>query len=178
MGKTRPTSVTVFGVLNIIFGAWGLLGIVMLAAVFAITWVAGRHAFPPPPLMLLERHPVALAWTLASIPLGLVATGVLIAAGIGLLKMKPWARTASIVWAIYGIVAGPIGIIVNFVAMSSELADAGHRGGPEAVGAVAGMVGGTIGGCIGLIYPAILLIFMFRRSVVQAFRAAAEAPRA
>ena len=144
MGKTRPTSVTVFGVLNIIFGALGLLCIVMLTAVFAVGWAAGRDAFPR--LAVLERHPVALAWTLASIPLGLVATGVLIAAGIGLLKMKPWARTASIVWAIYGVVAGPIGIIVNFVAMSSELAEAGHRGGPEAVGAVGGMVGGTLGG--------------------------------
>ena len=161
MRKTRPTSVTVFGVLNIIFGAWGLLGIVMLAALFAIGWVAGRHAFPPPPLMLLERHPVALAWTLASIPLGLVATGVLIAAGIGLLRMKRWARTASIVCGICGIVAASIVIPVSFL-----------RRGPT-VGIAHGLVG-----CIGLIYAIVLLVFVFRRSVVEAFRAAAEAPRA
>ena len=43
-------------------------------------------------------------------------------------------------------------------------------GGPEQAGAIGGIIGGAFGGCIGLIYPVLLLIFMMRPNVVQAFR--------
>jgi len=42
--------------------------------------------------------------------------------------------------------------------------------GPERAGAMGGVLGGVFGGCFGLIYPIILLIFMMRSNVVQAFR--------
>jgi hypothetical protein len=96
---------------------------------------------------------------------------VLLAAGIGLLHLKPWARILSMAYAIYAILFGILGMVVNFIFMIQPMLEqARQQQGPEAAGAIGGAVGGTIGGCFGLIYPVLLLIFMTRPKVVAAFR--------
>ena len=42
--------------------------------------------------------------------------------------------------------------------------------GPERAAASGGMMGGLFGSCFGLIYPVILLIFMFRPQIAAALR--------
>ena len=110
-----------------------------------------------------------------ALPLGLLATGVSVAAGIGLLKLKNWGRTLSIGYAIYSIVAGVIGSMVNYIFVMQPLMEqASHKSGPEAAGLIGAAIGGTFGTCFGMIYPVLLLIFMLRPKVVAAFRPPAE----
>jgi len=95
----------------------------------------------------------------------------LLAAGIGLMMLKPWARLVSIGYAIYAIVFGIVGMVINFFFLVRPMIEhAQQQSGPEAAVAIGGAVGGTIGGCFGLIYPIVLLIFMFRANVVGAFK--------
>ena len=107
----------------------------------------------------------------------LAATAVKLTAGIGLLRMKPWARLLSIGFAIYAIVFTILSMAVNFIfLLRPMLEEASHKHGPEAAAAIGGAIGGTVGGCFGVIYPILLLIFMTRPKVVAAFYPPAVPP--
>jgi hypothetical protein len=68
-------------------------------------------------------------------------------------------------------------MIVNFIFLVRPMLEqAQNQRGPEAAGAIGGAAGGMIGGCFGLVYPIILLIFMFRPTLAAAFRPADQPP--
>jgi len=160
----RPTSVTVFGILNIVFAALAILGLIGSIALFFMP--AGNN----PVIKIIHENAAYAAWLKISIPLGLLSCSALLAAGIGLLRLKSWARALSIAYAIYAIVFGIIGPVVNFFfIIRPMLEQARQQQGSEAAGAIGGVIGGTIGGCLGVIYPVLLLIFMLRPTVVAAF---------
>ena len=71
----RPTSVTVYAALNIVFGALGLLcfQVPLLGA-----WL-GRVPITHP-------VPIVVAWA---------ASGLLLASGAGMLNVRPWARPVA-----------------------------------------------------------------------------------
>jgi hypothetical protein len=162
----RPTVVTVFGILNIIFGALGLVSIPMSILVLFVLRDTNN-----PMMQIIQGNAVYRTWMMASLPMSLVATILLVVAGIGLMMMKPWARVISIGYGIYTIVMGIVGMIFNGICLMGPLmSQAGNAPGPEAIGAMGGAVGGTFGGCFGLVYPVLLLIFMTRPGVVEAFR--------
>ncbi|HXR48348.1 MAG TPA: hypothetical protein VN784_13015 [Candidatus Limnocylindrales bacterium] len=162
----RPTSVTVFGILNIVFAAFGVFGLIFSMALFHLPADSNN-----PVVKLIHENPAYAAWLKASILLGVPSCLVLLATGIGLLCLKSWARILSIAYAIYAIVFGIVGTVVNFVVMVVPMAEqARQQQGPEAAAAIGGAIGGTIGGCFGLIYPVLLLIFMTRPKVAAAFR--------
>ncbi|MBL7040746.1 MAG: hypothetical protein ISR77_19085 [Pirellulaceae bacterium] len=128
---------------------------------------------PPNPVVeLLKENQAYYVFTMVSMALGFVATVVLGLAGYGLLKMQPWGRQLSIAYGLYAIVSGIVGMIANWVWLIGPLMEQADMAGagPERAGAMGGAIGGAFGGCIGLIYPIILLIFMMRSNVVQAFR--------
>ncbi len=161
----RPTSVTVFAVLNIGFAVFGILG--MLASLILFLPQADSNN---PVVQLIRDSPAYAAWLKFSIGLGAVVCVALLAAGIGLFLLKPWARVLSIGYGIYAIVMGIAGTVVNyFLLMRPMLEQAQHKHGPEEAAAIGGAIGGTIGGCLGLVYPILLLIFMMRANVVAAF---------
>jgi hypothetical protein len=163
--KKRPTSVTVFGVLNIVFAIFGLFALIVSVMLFL------PHAdIKNPVIQLIHDNPAYAAWMHASMALGLLAAAAKLAAGIGLLKLRPWARQLSIIYAIYAMVMVVVGTVVNYFFLLRPMLEQAHqKQGPEAVGAMAGAIGGTIGGCFGLIYPILLLVFMVRPNVVAAF---------
>jgi hypothetical protein len=169
----RPTSVTVFGVLNIVFGALGILGIIFSAiSLMVISPLSSTHN---PVVQTVRNNPGYAAWMKIAIPLGFLACGVSIAAGIGLLKLKNWARILSIGYAIYAIVTGIIGMVLNYIFLMQPLMEqASQKQGPEAAVLIGAAIGGTFGSCFGMIYPVLLLIFMFRPNVVAAFQPPAE----
>lgn len=163
----RPTAVTVFGVLNIIFGVLGLL----CTPLMLLPLQSGSA--------LQQGNPVAQAMTqpglyrtymMGSLGFGLVAAVALLAAGIGLLLLRPWGRALSIGYGIYAIVSGVIGMAVTWLYLIQPMMQAaGQRQGPEAAAAMGGAVGGLAGGCIGMVYPILLLVFMTRPGIVAAF---------
>jgi len=161
----RPTAVTVFGVLNIVFATFGIFG--MFASVLLFLPQASSNN---PVVQLIHDSPAYAAWLKISMALGVVVAAALLAAGIGLLKLKPWARTFSIGYGIYAIVMTVVGTVVNyFLLVRPMLEQAQQKHGPESAAAIGGAIGGTLGGCLGLIYPILLLVFMTRANVVAAF---------
>src|SRR4051794_26759147 len=97
----RPASVTTFGIINIVFAAWGLFGLLGTLALLKLAGTANN-----PIVKLMRESPPYAAWMKLSIPLGLIGAVVLLVAGIGLLLLKPWARKLTIGYAIYGILLG------------------------------------------------------------------------
>jgi len=162
----RPTVVTVFGILNICFAALGVIGIIASIALFFVPADSNN-----PVIKIMHENAAYAMWLRICIPLGILSSLALLAAGIGLLYLKPWARKLSIGYALYAIVFSVVGMVVNFfVLFEPLLKQAQSQSGPEAVGALGGAIGGSCGGCVGMIYPILLLIFMMHPSVVAAFR--------
>jgi hypothetical protein len=150
----KPTSVTVFGVLNCVFGGLGLLctpfGLLVGAAAMQKT---------------MEATAAYKTWTLAGGIIGIGFSIWLLVLGIGLLMFKKWARSGSVVYACIMIVWSIIGVGVNIAAVWLHWITVPEAGLP-------GYIGGTVGGmCGGLIYPVLLLIFMQTSKVKQAFQA-------
>jgi hypothetical protein len=157
----RPTTLTVFGILNIVFGGLGL----MCTPISLLILFFGNMQDPGSRIMRESR--LFVTWTAIASPLGFIMAGVLLAAGIGLLSCRNWARLASIVYGIYGIVMGIAGGIITAVTVAAPLLQV-HTQGPQAAGAIGGAIGGIAGSCCGLGYPIVLLIFMMRPGVKAA----------
>lgn len=169
--KPRPTSITVLGILNIVFGAMGVLGMCFATLPFWLLASNGPSMPPNPVLDIMRESQGYRIFLIVSIALGIVAAIALLSAGIGLLKMRPWGRQLSIVYGVYAIFSAIAGVVANSVWVFGPLMQkAAGSSGPEAAGAMGGMLGGTVGGCFGLIYPIVLLVFMFRPNVVESLR--------
>jgi len=153
----------VFGVLNIIFGAMALLCTPVGLAMSFLAPAAGN-----PILTAMRENQLYRVWTIIGSICGIIGGGVLLAAGIGLLRLNPWARLVSIGYSIYAIVFGLIGQAINLMVLAPVLKE--MAGGQEAAAAIGGMVGGVFGGCLGLIYPVLLIIFMTRPKIKAAFQ--------
>jgi hypothetical protein len=112
MNRTRPTVVLVFAVLNIVFGSLALL-IVSCGAVFqlivnrlAVSGAATSGALKDlvessqkvQEAMQLEVPGYTLI-TRVGLVMAFALTIAMIVGGIGLLRMKPWGRRLTIVWA-------------------------------------------------------------------------------
>jgi hypothetical protein len=162
----RPASITVFGILNIVFALLGLLGIVV-SSVMMFSEAAANN----PVVMQMRQNPTYDLWLKITIPLGAVSAIVLLCAGIGLLLFRSWGRTLSLVYAWYAIGFGLLGMLVNYLFLVRPMLEQARQdGGPEATGAFGGAMGGVLGGCIALVYPILLLIFMSNARVKGALQ--------
>jgi hypothetical protein len=163
----RPASVTVFGILNIVFAGLGIFGLLSSLVVMALPAQQNN-----PALQLMRDSPVLHAWSLVAIPLGLLSVVALLVSGIGLLNFQSWARKLAIAYGFYAIVLGIIGQVISFLFLYRPLLELAQRlRGPEAAGVMGGLIGGIFGGCLGFVYPVLLIIFMMRPQVVAACRA-------
>jgi hypothetical protein len=163
----RPVSVNVFGILNIVFALFGFFSAIGAVGLLSATDAAQNN----PVVRIMLENPTYAAWMKLSIPLGLVASVVLLATGIGLLRLKSWARKLSIAYAIYAILFGIAGTVISYLFLvRALLAEAQQSQGPEAAAAMGGAIGGIIAGALGLVYPILLIIFMTRPKVVAAFQ--------
>lgn len=163
IANSKPTSVTVFGILNIAFALLGLCG---LAGSIAMFFIPIDPNLPNPAIELMQGNTAYRAFMIVSIPLGFISTIVLVVGGIGLLTWKKYGRTASIIYGWYAIISMIIGTVVSWVLVFMPmLQQAQQANGPEQAGAIGGIIGGSVGGCFGLIYPVLLLYFMSRQDV-------------
>jgi len=155
-GRDRPTALTVFGVLNIVFG-----GIIALVALGSLVFALIRPAETP-----------IRVWGYVGNSLSLKGAIVLIAAGAGLLRLRSWARIASLVWAAFYIVFICINAVVTIMIMPGLVAQQpGAQSLPPGMVDTFVVLGGIFGACFWIIYPVVLIIFMMRRSVVEALAA-------
>lgn len=153
----RLTSVTVFGVLNIVFGVLGAAGLA-LSIVFLLAFpnIGEQPALPAAPDAWLR---VTIAW-------GGLGTIWLITSGVGLLRMRRWGRVAAVWYAVVGTAMIGLNLVVHWIyVVQPAFAPAD---GPRPEVAIAA-VGGLLGGVVGVIYPLLLWFFMSRSHVVAAF---------
>ncbi|OLP15496.1 hypothetical protein BST81_25895 [Leptolyngbya sp. 'hensonii'] len=152
-GQSVPVSVKVFGILNTIFGSFGVV-------TSPFTLLAMRRT-----VMVYERFdagPLVLGWIRLSLLISPIIAGVLLATGIGLLMKKAWGRSAAVILAYISIGISIFNIILILSVFAKGL------GGSESAAAVGGIIGGIIGGTIGLIYPILTAIFLTRPDVKAA----------
>lgn len=164
----RPTSVTVFGILNIVKAGFGIFLAITSIALFLAPADSNN-----PSIKMLHENPAYAAWMKLFIPLGLLSCTVLLVAGIGLLCLKSWARTLSIAYAIYAICMGILSTAVSSIFLFQPFLK-NHQDSQAAAAAMFGLIGGGIVVCLGLIYPILLLLFMLRPTVAAAFHPPAQ----
>jgi hypothetical protein len=143
----KPTSVTVFGVLNIVFG--GLFFICTPIAIFGYLVAAKK----------LEITYADKVSSIVSISVSSCLSTWQLILGIGLLKFKKWSRFGSIIYAccdIFWTISGFIASIVLSLLGLTNMMQSDY-------------INQTIGIVVGLIYPALLLIFMKSQKVKNAF---------
>jgi hypothetical protein len=164
----RPTSVTVLGILNIVFAAFGLMGI---ALSIAMMFVHPALNMKNPVLDLMRQNPGYMMYTNISMVVSAVFTLMLGLAGIGLLMLRPWGRWLSIAYAVFAILSLIVNSLINYYFLLAPMIDklAALPPGQEKAAALGGIAGMVVGICLGPIYPVILLIFMFRPNVMAAF---------
>jgi hypothetical protein len=170
-GRERPTAATVFGILNIIFGALGLL-----CSPFALAGPMFQQPnLPngqPNPMIEIMNDPTYKTGITIFTVIGMAASGILLAAGIGLLKQRPWGRSLSIGYSVYALVMALVSLGFNYYALIGPLTKATENmQGPETTGMVIGAYAGALGGlCGGLIYPILLWIFMSTEKVKRFYQ--------
>src|SRR5438105_8749554 len=96
----RPVSVTVLGVLNMLFGMLGMLAILISATALLIEPGSLGSAGSP-------KSTIRLGF-------GVLSCVVLLVSGVGLLGMKAWARKLSIVYAVFSIVVSIAGLLMGW----------------------------------------------------------------
>jgi hypothetical protein len=162
----RPSSVTIFGILNLVFAAFWVVGLIASFALFSVAEDPNN-----PVIKLLRQSASYTVWLKFCFLLGLLSCVVLLAAGVGLLSLKPWGRVLSMAYAIFAIVFALMAMGINLYLMIQPLFEQAPPHQELAVaGAIGGPLSGTIGGCFGLIYPIVLLTFMLRPQVAASFR--------
>jgi hypothetical protein len=168
-GSIRPATATVFGILNLVYGGFGLICNPINGALnLLIPNPQGRVNNPILEIAIqpIYRHAIAIYAGVST-----VACALLVIAGIGLLTMKPWGRTLSVRYVILDIAAAVCYLGFNGIYLFAPMIDLARRlNSPQATGnAIGAVIGGVGVFLLGLIYPVLLLIFMTRPGMVQAF---------
>ncbi len=145
----RPTAVTVFGVLNIVFGALALLSLpCSLVATFL-------------PSKVMDPEAIVIVFNVIAHIVGFVAAIVLLISGIGLLKCKDSARRWAFGYGVFSVIWSIVGTIANMVLLASGA----YRMEDEAV---AFAMGCSCVSLVFLVYPVLLIIFMQKQYIKDA----------
>ena len=174
--RERPVSVTLFGILNIGLGLLGL-GSALLSKLFEgigapadSSSVGSLFAF----LDTLYHNPVYVLWNQITVPLNLAASLAMVAAGIGLLLLKNWARLTSIGCGIYKTIFVISNGVVFYVALRDILTQAAAQTAGFVL--VILLLVGLAAAALSLAYPLLLIYFMTRPKVVLAFQPESPSP--
>jgi len=138
----RPRFITVFGILNIIFGVFGLFSPLSAFANMRLYEAMGfSDGFR--------------TWLVISSIIGFGIAIWLIVLGVGLLQLKQSARNGSVAYGWIAIALGIIGYIVTFSTLGPMKNDGS-------------VISGLIGGAFGLVYPILILVFMRKPAAIEA----------
>lgn len=143
----RPMSVTVFGVLNIVFGCYHLFNISILS--YKLLMDTSNHHGAKAILILLSPAIGAGFWVW------------LLILGIGLLKMKRWSRRGSVIYAWFQIGLHTVVWGYTIITFSGLVNSRGES--------LLFWIAYSFRTLIGMIYPLLLLIFMQTEKVKRVF---------
>ncbi len=182
MNRERPVSVLVLAILHFVGGGLGL--IVVLCAGFGLVMQANMARMPGAQQDLgsrLQQHlqqqvPAKQAADIGDVVLRLVLAFMLLAAGVGLLMMKPWGRYLSLVYAGLSILEKLVLLFVQF-ALVWPVADRFLQNEPQAqqpgfmTGFKITLFGAAFIQTAFIIYPIVVIILLCLPSVREAFSA-------
>jgi len=183
MQRPRPTAVTVIAILNFIFGGLGVIALLCISVLGIVviqgSGKMGPRGGPDPIQDMLSagrQVPGLGLYLVASIMLGLVLSVVLIASGVGLLKLQPWGRHATIFCSVANLLL-TIGSVVYGVTtvnpveaqLQAQAAITAPRGMPPSI---PGSMRDPFTICftfLGGLYYVVLLVYMHQPHVREAF---------
>lgn len=163
----RPTSVTVFAVLNLILGGFGVLNSAgALAIRFGVLKLPGMENNPA--YKLMQDNAQFAIYNDVMIGLGIVAVIAILAASIAMLQLKPWGRLVTIGWGCYGMLVTAVGAALNHVLVMKPMVEqAGSEA--ERLGATIGAYGAIVVAVLFLGYYALMIGLLSRPKVRTAF---------
>lgn len=186
---SRPTPITVLGIINIVWGVLTLLSSLLgIATLFAMPYFVNLMASMPPPtrggpapgspspaaMFSMWKDPTYLACLSATHGLHLIGGAILLAAGIGLLRMRNWGRVGSLVyagWAFMSIVASQVISWTIFMPITNRMMKS--MGGPGmppiSMTTSITIISMIIGIGLSLAYPIVLTVYMTRPWLIRTF---------
>ncbi len=150
---------TALAVLNIIFGAVGLFGLFRLIILLIMppAWMGRDYAL----MMSIPGYKTyAMVGGILQVSMGVL----LLACGIGLLRLRDWARKGSMIYAAIAVVT--VVITVLFLAW---LIPAMEAAGVSSFQVDMMRVSGSTGPVLGLVYPVVLLALLTRPMIKVQF---------
>ncbi|HZY86564.1 MAG TPA: hypothetical protein VFE78_17145 [Gemmataceae bacterium] len=192
MARYRPTAVLVLAILHLVGGGVGLVMDICGGAVAAAgsSFSPGAGQSPQAKAQqefqkrmeqrLDQEIPARTAITYASLAVNLLLDILLLAGGLGLLSMQPWARTVSLVYAVLSILTKVFtlaNLAFSWPVINRFLEEEAAKN-PN-LGPITSMMPAILGltavfTFLLMIYPIVVLIVLRRPSVAAAFRADAR----
>jgi hypothetical protein len=164
--NSLPSMARAVAILNLVFGAFGLLGTPCFGLMFLDT------SSTNPAVQAVRSDPFLFAWTLGSIAFGAFLSLVQIVASAALLNLQAWSR-----WALLGesschILSTLLGFLVEGLVMAPRVLEITRRMGDpgEKYGALGGMVGGAFGSLFALVLPIITIVVLLKPETVAALQ--------
>lgn len=157
----KPAAITVFGILNLVFGALGVCSV----GFTIINYVVAMNNFPNQRANPLSADPLGVAFQIAALAVSAISTAIIITGGILLLQSKDLGRVLTIFYGWLSIGFGIVSILV-FVTFMIRATGAANLQGAEATGVMIGAIAAvSCGSILGLIYPVLAIVFMTRENV-------------
>jgi hypothetical protein len=199
MALQRPTSLLVFGILHITFGAVWLLGSIC-GGVFTLSGSGYQKNMANAQLTsakttgdkqqielaeyqvrsieMQENIPFYQGYQIGSLVFGIVLCVLLIIGGIGLIRVAAWGRTVSLTWAILSILSTLLGAAFSFLvmlpSMNAFFEQEKQNAGPLLKTTISftqpAMYAAPCFMTVLFIYPALVLYWMLRPSLAEAIR--------
>src|SRR5262245_5895080 len=187
MIKKRPTVVTVMGVLNIVFGGLWMLLYLCIGLLFVVIFIAfGQANVARDPQLnelkelwseMTREIPGLTVFLVLTVTLSVVLAIVEIISGIGLLRMKNWARLMCIFYGVVVILTSIASLVYRFAilnpgaerAAEKLVARRGVHMGQDPMEGTFNNILEILQTVIGIAYAVILLIVMLLPSVSAAF---------
>ncbi len=165
----RPALIPIFGTLSLLFATIGMVGDVR-AVLGQILHPRAAHAES---LAAAGPSPVQQMIFAGMLLLGILATLALAAAGVGLLKRKPWGRSLAIGYSLYVIAAAPATLAMQYLwvvspAFVHAAALSPHYEHLLRQELTRQMAWAVLATAASLAFPLALLAAMLRRSVIDA----------
>lgn len=175
MRRERPVAVLVVAILNLVFGGvtmvFTLCGCAMLVAIpqfeQAFAQSGADSAFD-----VYREIPGFWTYVIVYQVVTLLMTPVLLAAGIGLFGMRPWARWANIVYAVFAILLAVVVAILDFAVFIPAVQEWNRQNGvnpADAFFTLLSSFAGDIYTFLLALYGVALLIIMFLPHVRAGF---------
>jgi hypothetical protein len=161
--RQRPISITVFGILNIGDALWKFGGL-LLAGFMMRMKLPGNST-----VAAMNSDPLYRAWLHYNIGISVGLGFVLVASGIGLLLVQNWARILAVVYSVVEMIVVVVGNVIAYPVLKHSMTTIPLPGASPALIAVIFQFSFILGIVLGLAYPVLLLVFMTRPKIIEAF---------